>query len=611
MQLSRTGPRRRVFFERLGAGRRALPLPVLFLGLALGVASIIVYAASGYGWPMFSLWLAGALVLGAFFYSVSGAFPQIARTDLIASAGLALVFSPLYLAHLYDWPVQVTTDEPTIMNISRDYASKPDVDPFGVSYYQIRPALLFVVWGKLGNAIGGIDLFHMRLLHALAALVVIAASYALFVQLLPRRWALFASCLVGFSHSLLIISRLAMRENTAVLLEIVALVLLVWGLRHDHPFVTYCGGLVAGFGFYAYHPGRAVFVLWVLFLIALALLYRERFGLRRIAALGAIAVTGTLLLATPLLIAESKAPRPGIEVDPLAQLLITSKGRQLQKDWVYADSVWEGYKKNVIYGVRAFNSDATDNGYIYVNPGHGFVDPLTGILLWVGVGAVGFRLLRRRRAEEPWPLLMAGSFVVLWLAFAFLINEAPKYPRLLITLPFVAYLVTEAVRMLARVLARLVGRADPAGARRTGAALAAGALVAIGVGNLAIAWDYVNDGRKHGEPIGSTGRYIAAHPERNVYMAADKEGPYIYFTWGFKGWWKDWTRGFSGETELRDVIPSGKAATFDAPRPFGLLMNASLWEHASPELQQKYPEGRVREITHDGKLVVFEVPAST
>ena len=45
---------------------------------------------------------------------------------------------------------------------------------------------------------------------------------------------------------------------------------------------------------------------------------------------------------------------------------------------------------------------------------------------------MGLALILRRRREEPWPLLMLSSFIVLWLGFAFLVNQAPKYPRLLI-----------------------------------------------------------------------------------------------------------------------------------------------------------------------------------
>jgi 4-amino-4-deoxy-L-arabinose transferase-like glycosyltransferase len=589
----------------------SVQLPALVLGLALGLASIVVYAIWGYDWKMLLLWLVGLIALGASFFSRSPRLPRFERLDLLAPVGLALLFAPLYLARLYDWPVQVTTDEPTIMDVSDEYASKSGVDPFGFSTYQNRPALLFIVWGKLGLLIGGIDLFHMRLLHALVGLIAIGASYALFKQLLPRSWALFAASLFGLSHSFLIISRLAMRENTAVLMEIVALALLLWGLRHQHVFVTFCGGVAAGLGFYVYHPGRAAFPLWVVFLLGLALLYRHRFGLRKLALHGSVAFVGFVLLAAPLLISESKAPEIGREVDPMVQLLITAEGREFQKDWIHADTVWEGYRQNVSLALTAFNSDAIDRGFIYVNEGHGFVDPVTGIALWVGVAVVGLALIRRRREVEPWPLLMVGSFLVLWLAFAFLINQAPKYPRLLITLPFVAYLVTEAVRVGARWLERVVARWDPVRARRSSFALAAGTLVAVAAGNLAIAWDYVDKGRDDGEPVGSTGRYIAAHPERSFYLVADEEGTYKYFDRGHPDWWLGWMGRFEEGVGARDVVRTDEVQTFTPQRPFGLLMSVELWNAVGAELGRKYEQERVRirSVTPDGRLVVFEVPA--
>ena len=213
----------------------------------------------------------------------------------MAGVALFVVFAPLYLAHLYEWPVQVITDEPTVMGVSEEVSTADGVDPFGVSNYRIRPALLFLAWGHLGKWLGGIDLSHMRLLHALVGLLAIAASYALFRQLLPRGWAMFASSLFGLNHAYLLISRLAMRENTAVLVEVVALALLLWGLRHGHLFATFLGGIVAGLGFYVYYPGRAAFVLWAVFLGLLALLHRRRFPLRRVAMFGAASLAGFVI----------------------------------------------------------------------------------------------------------------------------------------------------------------------------------------------------------------------------------------------------------------------------------------------------------------------------
>jgi 4-amino-4-deoxy-L-arabinose transferase-like glycosyltransferase len=568
---------------------------------------------------MLVLWLIGLIALGLACWKESPALPRISLGDVVAAGALIVVFAPLYLAHLYNWPVQVITDEPTIMGVSQQYSSTAGVDPFGFSTYQNRPTLLFMFWGNAGELIGGIDLSHMRLLHALVGLLAIGASYALFRQLLPAPWALFAACVFGVNHAFLMISRLAMRENTAVLVEVVALALLLRGLRHGHAFSTYLGGIVAGLGFYTYHPGRAAFPIWLLFLLVVALLYRNRFPLPGLARLGAIAVIGFVMMAGPLLIAESKAPRIEREVDPIAQLLISSEGRELQRDWVFADSILEGYLQNVEWGLTTFNNEVVDHGWIYVNPGHGFVDPLTGILLWVAVLGIGLLYIRRRHVNDPWPLLMLGGFLALWLAFAFLINQAPKYPRLLVILPFVAYLVTVAVRalggLLVRGLSRLGHERGPGRARHvpgTGglrAAVAGVALALIVVWNLAAAWDYIDRGRTQGDPFGSTGRYIAAHPEQNTYLIADQQGAYRYFTWGHEQWWHDWTR-LTSKAELRGSVPSNQLDGLKPQPPFGLLMSGALLKVAEPGLVARYPKGRARKVVPSGELMVFEVPAT-
>ncbi len=429
----------------------ALSWGLLGAAAALGVGSLLLYWRSGYSRSMLVLWLAALVALSAVFWSMNRALPRIARKDLLVSAGLVLGFAPLYVAALYRWPVQVSSDEEQIITAARNAAHAQGIDPLGLSTYLNRPALLLIGWGKLGELLGGFDLFHMRLLHALFGLLTLAAAYALFRQLLPRWWAVFASCVLGVSHSFLIISRLAMRENTAVLAEVLALALLLWGFRRSHPLATFLGGVVAGLGFYVYYPARATLPIWIVFLAALGVIGRRRFPVRRILTFGAIAIAGFVLVATPIMIAESHIPRSiGVpsDYDPQhSTYMIYPEARERERQWVHASSVAEGFKTNIRWGLGAFNNTVTDNGNIYVNPGHGFVDPLTGILLWLGIGLIGVRLVRRELDEGE--LLVAAGFVSLWLTSAFLVNKAPNYTRLLVALPFAAYLVTVAVRWLA------------------------------------------------------------------------------------------------------------------------------------------------------------------
>jgi 4-amino-4-deoxy-L-arabinose transferase-like glycosyltransferase len=495
----------------------------------------------------------------------------------------------------------VSSDEIATMEVSQQYANAVNVDPFGVSTYLTRPAGLFVVWGKLGELLGGIDLSHMRLLHALVGLLTVAVCYALFRLMLPRWWAAFATVLVAASHSMFMISRLAMRENTALLAIVLSFTLLLWGLRERHELATFLGGLVAGFGFYVYFPARVALPIWIVFLLGLGLLYKQRFPRRTLLSLGAIAVAGVVLTATPIVYAESQIPSiPGpSDAEPQRQtLMIYADARELQRQWVFAPTVWEGYKTNVRYGLGTFNNKVVDHGWIYINPGHGFVDPLTGILLWVGVGVVGVALIRRRREDEG-ALLMLGGFLLLWLSFAFVVNKSPNYTRLLVTLPFVAFLVTEAVRWL-------VGRwrSIP----RAPAVLIAGALGVIVVWNIAVAWDYIDTGRRVGDPIGSTGRSIEARkdlPGQRFYVVSSPGAP--YYDWGDLGSRAAFFGTAPGQV-AGAIDPSGLRG-FIAPAPFSLYMRRDVWQTAATELADRYPRGRIRNVTPDGLRVVLDVPS--
>ncbi len=210
------------------------PLAGIAVGLLLGLISLVVYIAEGYSRGMLWIWLAALVVLSVAFWFRSRALPQIALADVGIAGGLVALASPLYLLVLFRWPVQVSSDEITVMDVSNTVCARRERrSRSGSAGTSSRPAGLFVVWGKLGELIGGIDFFHMRLLHAIVGLSTVGACYALFRLMLPRTWAAFATILVAASHSLFMISRLAMRENTALLAVVLSFTLLLWGLREE------------------------------------------------------------------------------------------------------------------------------------------------------------------------------------------------------------------------------------------------------------------------------------------------------------------------------------------------------------------------------------------
>jgi len=576
-----------------------IPLGAVALGLALGALSVGIYIADGYSRSMLWLWLGGLTFAAIGFGLRARVWPRIALLDVGLAAGASALCAPLYLIAIYRWPVQVGSDEIAIMQVSKESASMPHLDPFGASFYLTRPAMLFIVWGKLGNWIGGVDLFHMRLLHAVVGLLTVAACYVLFrLVRLPRSWAVFAAVLVGASHAMFMISRLAMRENTSVLFLVVALSLLVWGLQNAQELATFLGGIAAGLGFYVYEPGRIAFPIWIVFLIGLALLYRQRFPGRLLLRAAAITTAGFVLVATPIVYSQAKVP-DSQQTAQQTGLFIYNTAREEQKTWVAADSQWSGWWTNVKHGLGTFNNGVVDHSWTYANYGHGFVDPLTGILLWLGVGLTGVALVRRR--AEPEALLMLGGFLVLWLSLAFLINKAPNYTRLLVTLPFVAYLVTQAVRWLA-------GRWH---SWRFGPQAVVGAFaVAFLALNLSIAWDYIQDGRRTGEAIGSTGRYIDSHqniPGEHFYVASSDSSP--YYVWGDTTATTGRLQAFLPKNQFPGLVDPVALKDFQAAPPFSLFMRREIWAGASAELAARFPQGRLRNVTPDGARVVLEVPS--
>jgi Dolichyl-phosphate-mannose-protein mannosyltransferase len=598
------------FSKEAPSARRPLPLAVAVVGLGLGAAALALYASDGYGRGMLGFWLISFAMLGAYFLAESTPLPRIERVDLLVPVGLVLALAPLYLAGVYEWPVQVGSDEVSISSWFTDHADLNGADPFGISDYLGHPIALAWIFGNIGQALGGITLEHMRLVHGFVGLAVVGTAYGLFRELGSRSTAIVACCFLGLTHSLFMISRMAMRESTAVLIEVVAFALLLRGLRHGHSFLTFAGGAVAGMGFYVYFPSRITFVLWVVFLAGVVLFFRQAVPPRALLRSGAVALVGFVLLAAPMMIALSKAPASQTEQQRLA-LLIFPESRELQQFWVGAPTIRDGIETNIEFGLGAFNNERVDRAYAYPNPGHGFLDPLTGVLLWVGVGLVGYRLIRRQ--GPPWTLLVLTSFFVLWLTFAFLVNKAPNYPRLLVALPFVAYLAAEGTMFLAGLVGRALANGNARLAARAATAATVSVVAIVGIWNLSIAWDFVDAGRERGDDIGSTGRYIAdttKDPRQVVYIAGDESSQFEYFIFGNTEMWRQRIAYFARRPEqVGTVIQPSVVRDFQAPAPFVILMNAPLWQQAQPYLQSRYPSGRTRTLVPSGHLLAFEVPA--
>jgi hypothetical protein len=600
-------PRLRARSDSLQATLRNYWL-VIGIGAGLWLISLGRFAAYGFSWPTFVLWLA-ALVCVAQVARLTEAGVKLRAAGLtgeLAAVGvLLLVFAPLYLLFLNYLPNQVITDEISLMIYERRYLTRP-INLLGVSPYFGFPALPFIVFGRLGLLLGGIDLANMRFVHACFGLAIIVLAYAFFRLHLDRPRAAGAAALLGANHALLGISRIAEWANLSLLAELLALTVLMVALRRGSLRIAMLGGFLAGAAFYVYLPGRVTIVIWLIYLGACWLLRTERQGRRMIVRCGVASALGCLLVAAPILVRQLKDTRVGADYYKKG-LLIFPEGRELQRWWMNAETVTDGLRINLTYGLTAFNNQEHDRGFIYDNRGHGFLDPLTGGLLWLGVYFAVREFLKGGQAQDGYLLSLTG-FVFLWLTLSFVINQAPNYNRMLVALPFVAFLASAGLQKIAE-LPFLPKLRLPTALRplRGNEWLAVGVLTIV-VMNLWIYSQYLRSGFEQGSVVGNTARLVARRsedPDHSFYLYADAGQP--YYGWGEPGLWEDWIETFVVRGQFASIYDGQECQYTEFDAPFTAFMNAQTWELCRRNMLEQFPELQIENILPDGSRLAIEV----
>ena len=579
-------------------------------GLLVGVGVSVFYAYSGFK-PVLPFVLVAAIAAIALSLTASrepDLVPAPLRSDLIAVGVLAIVMAPFYWWRLYSIPWQINSDEITIMLSAKQLLSMPKVDLFGVNAIFGFPPAVFVFVGRLAKWIGGVDLYHSRLVHSTLGLSCVLLAYGFFRQFLEPFRAGTLAAILGVNHALFAISRMAMRENTGLFLELLTLWLLARGLQRRSRTEVFLAGASTGIAFYAYFPARIALVVVLALLFCIVVLNASREMAKTVATYALIFLVGWALLAAPVMIA-SRANTALAFSYARQQFLIYPEGRKLEMDWTGEKTPEGAVKANIRNGLTMFNTRKHDQGYIYPNYNHGFVDPFTGVLLWIGVVVAGVRAIRKRKRllspDESGAVALADltalvGFFTIYLSCAFIITKAPNYTRLLVILPFVAYLAGIAMWTAAEWLA--------AGSRSTRNALVAASVGAIGLWNVLIFSDFVGVGRRNGNDVGSTGRYIETRKNAFGYswvLAADKANP--YYSWGEAWQWKDWAGFFAGPNQTMQVIPVSGLGTLNIPGNFTVFITNTAWQMAEPDFRLRHPLYDVSWLTPDSRLLAIDV----
>ncbi len=565
-------------------------------GIFCNIAALGYYYRGGFSGGVALLWIASlALTAVSFFYARRARERLFTWRDLIPLGILGVIFVPLYLINLSVIPWQIGTDEIATMAFERQLASAPlTTDWFGLSGYFHYPNAMLISRGILGRALGGVTLATMRLVSAGGGMLIILASYFFFRLFFKPLLSFVGGILVGSHHALLALSRMAMNSNGALLHEIIALTLLVRGYKKSSRFETFFGGAIAGLAFYHYFPGRIIIFIWALFLLCALVGYRKKIPARHTLMQGVIALLGFMMAVGPLAIATIRAPG-----DPSRyaehQILLFPEARELERTWVGAKTVREGMLINIKQGLTVFNNNLHDFGYEYLNPGHGFVDPVTGILVWIGFIFILFRL---RKTPESALILVGFSFIFLF--FAFLTTKNPNFTRFLIVIPFAGALVLESIRQGTQVLNRF--------SRYAGGGLAIIVALVIALVNLGIYGDYVQKGFTAGNDIGGTARYVEARHDINAYtfyLLADKNHP--YYSWGETSQWQTWLGFFVPPHQTAKIIPPDSFLSETLHPPFTLFTSHEVWSAIESAMRSRYPYLTIANILPDGSRIAVEV----
>ena len=135
-------------------------------------------------------------------------------------------------------------------------------------------------------------------------------------------------------------------------------------------------------------------------------------------------------------------------------------------------------------------------------------------------------------------------FLILLLSFSFLITKNPNYTRLLVFLPFIAYLAVEGLFFIAET----VGWLFKTYSSRIKHVFYIVGLSTIFVWNMTIWADFVIKGLQYGNDVGGTARYTISRlniPGYTFYIATSPEYP--YYSWGQLWQWEAWLGFFKNE----------------------------------------------------------------
>ena len=527
----------------------------IITGFIVLLASMLLYLFYGYHSTIIILWILSMILVGIYFFKNQTEERDrslFTRKDIVIAAILTTIVCAFYFSVDITHPQKSEIDESDTVAKSLVF-SQPGFDIFRPSDFFWFSAPAFSIAGHLASSLGSVDIFNLRLIHVALTILCSFISYFLFRRIFPDRFsASAATLLLAGSHSLFANSHLGHLVNFAILAEVISLLFLLTGLQKRSLFYIFIGSIFAGFGWTVYGTAKIIIAGWLISLTIIAILSKfkvcEKIDFKRIAAATLIGFTMAIL---PFVIGHlvTLHDNPPTASDKIRnEIFLFSRAREKQIFITDADTWQEAYTYNIINGLTAFNKVNKVNNqekyaWTHFKPVT-FVDPLTGVLLWIGAVSVLLTIIRRKMRMEMVIILI--HFLFFLFVFSFLITSAPNYPRLLITLPFVVSLVVFGISNITKILA---SRIPQLCYRNIISKICLGTMVLIILYiNINLVSEYIREGGYDHWPIAGTAYWIhnqSKQGPKHFYLYNEETGKHHREVWNTRDWQNLWFSSFT------------------------------------------------------------------
>lgn len=437
--------------------------------------------------------------------------------------------------------------------------------------------------------------FSLRLPLALVGLAAVPLLYLVVRVSCGRAEAFFSSLLLATSYWHIFYSRVAHSSISYPTVTLAAALCIMLGLKTERRAWFIIGGVLLGIGIYAYNVDAIVIVAFAAFLGILTLMrMRRREELRTWWPKLGLCFGAALIVSLPFI---------DYIADPHAyywEHIDNYRDTGLMRTREYRDADAPGKVKIIAGQLRDFAATYTWDGQEDIVDASGLRPMFDPMML--ALPAIGVLMAVQRRREPVVILALCCMLIVLLPA---LLQKGSMMREPLGAAPFVMFIAALPLAAIWRAAMRADVRTRIAGAAAVGAPIAIIAALAV--------HDYFWTWRNAGLT-----RYVY-HQEitsASLYMETRPRDEYVYFyserhplSLETRQYLAPDVRGEDRSAEFSDL--DGSIDDIDRSRRVAFVLLNGPYIDLLAEIEQQYPGGVERAVTHDGKLdfKAYELPA--